>query len=331
MYMDPKGAEESGLVARRRVLVGLGVAVLSFLLLALLALNRVTPVSHQKAIERFHEERQAIGQHPEKEPAPATTARSRKRPGRGPRASAKGAEVEGSAPSTPVQGSGTPPRSAKEEAPSKNVDKPAPDPFPVMPLVVRPAEGVYTYRTDGHEGFVGIFDREFPPTSYRTIVHTGPSTWSDHTIFSEERESWSSFVFTQGQRRVPSQRNRIRFAAYERDETVTFEPPLLSTMYPWELGRTWRGTFSGETHGSFDAETAHREYVTVGTERVPAWGDRLDVELHGRIEGEVTVTRWLSPEHGLTLREEYRADAYLGPLHYIAEWSVTLRSLRPSV
>jgi hypothetical protein len=314
--------------ARKKVILGVVVAFGLFVILLLLALNRVTPVEHEEAVRRFHEERKTIGQHPKEEPAPATKARAKDRPGRAQRVSAAPDEAPGSTPSVAVVPSGA---TTEKQDPAKKAEEAEPEPWPVMPVVVRPAEGVYTYRTDGHEGFEGIFDREFPPVSYRTIIHTGERTWSDHTIFSEERESWSSFVFTQGQRRVPSQRNRIRFAAYERDETVTFEPPLLSTMYPWELGRTWRGTFSGETYGSFEAETAHREYVTVGTERVPAWGDRLDVELHGRIEGEVTVTRWLSPEHGLTLREEYRADAYLGPLHYIAEWSVTLRSVRPSV
>ena len=314
--------------ARKNVILGVGVTLGLFVLLVLLALNKVTPVEHGEAVRRFHEERKTIGQHPEREPAPATKARAKDRPGRAQRVSAAPDEAPGSTPSVALVPSGA---TTEKQGPAKKAEKAEPEPWPVMPVVVRPAEGVYSYRTDGHEGFEGIFDREFPPTSYRTIVHTAPSTWSDHTIFSEERESWNSFEFGQAQRRVRFQRNRIKFAAYERDETVTFNPPLLSTMYPWELGRTWRGTFSGETYGSFEARTARREYVTVGAERVRAWADRLDVVLHGRIEGEVTATRWLSPDHGLTLREEYRADAWLGPIHYIAEWSVTLRSLRPSV
>ena len=200
-----------------------------------------------------------------------------------------------------------------------------------MPVVVRPAEGVYAYRTDGHEGFQGIFDREFPPTSHRTIVHTGPMTWSDHTIFSEERESWSSFEFGDRQRMVHSQRNRIAFPPYVEDKTVTFTPPVVSTKVPWKLGRSWSGSFSGETYGSYEARTLRFERVSVGGRPVAAWVDQLDVVLHGEIEGEVTVTRWLSPEHGVTLREEYRADAWVGPLHYIAEWSVSLRSIEPAV
>jgi hypothetical protein len=199
-----------------------------------------------------------------------------------------------------------------------------------LPVVIRPAEGVYRYRTEGHEGFVGIFDREFPPTSHRTIVHTGPTTWSDHTIFSEERESWSSFEFRPGKRLVHSQRNRIEFAGFEQDKTATFDPPIVSSMYPWELGKTWRGEFSGPTYGTYEVRTIHRENILVGGERLHAWADRLQVELHGEIEGKADVTRWLSPEYGLTLREEYRADAWLGPVHYIAEWSVTLASVEPT-
>jgi len=318
---------------RKNVLIGSATALVLLILLVLFALNRVTPVEHEQAVRRFHAERQEIGQHPDKDPAPATMARSKDRPDRARRGSTERGEapvsvVPAAAEQQPSKG--TPPPEKKEHG-FGNPGKADPEAFPTMPVAVRPAEGVYSYKTDGHEGFEGIFDREFPPISHRTIIHTGPTTWSDHTIFSEERESWNTFEFTEGKRRVRSQRNRIKFAAYERDETVTFNPPILTTTYPWELGRTWRGTFSGETYGSFEARTVRREYMTVGGEPVHAWADRLDVELHGRIEGEVTATRWLSPEYGLTLREEYRADARLGPIHYIAEWSVTLRSVRPSV
>jgi hypothetical protein len=323
---DPAEADGDDDMERRRGrwLVATSIVVTGSLGLALVAVKQVTPVSHAEAVRRFHEERGEIGHRPANPPAPATKAPREKdrRPERDrPEEPRTARAADGPRPA----GSDTaiPPAPESEAAPES-------ERWPTMPLVVRPAEGVYAYRTEGHEGFVGIFDREFPPTSHRSIVHTGPTSWSDHTIFSEERESWSVFGFEERSRLVHSQRNRIVFAGYTEDKTVTFDPPLVSSRVPWQAGRAWSGEFSGDTYGSYEAETVGKELLQIGSERVMAWRDHLHVELHGDIEGVADVTRWLSPTHGVTLREEYRADAYIGPLHYVAEWSVTLRSLQPA-
>jgi hypothetical protein len=71
------------------------------------------------------------------------------------------------------------------------------------------------------------------------------------------------------------------------------------------------------------------ELWNVGGTRTRVLGYELDVVFEGDVSGTVSVNYWFSPHYGLTVREEYSADAKVGPFDYHGEWFVELRSFTP--
>ena len=290
---------------------------------ALTLFKRMTPVSLESAIDRFREEDAGASRGKQTIELSQSDTKNRAvsrdgKPSGSARASER-SEVPDSATGAGVRGHGS----------TRSVDvRP-----PVGIALVAPAEGVYTYSGSGWES-IGPARRDYPTTSRRLITHEGRGVWLEHHIFSEEREVWSQVGVSDEGRFVFYQRNYIAIGPYEEDVKLEFDSPLFGVLFPPHVGQQWSGDASGTTdgerfEGTFDAEVLDHTSLSIGGSTVPAWVTRLHLTLRGAYNGDVTVTRWFSPQHGLNIKEDYKAEVSEGPLTFRGEWSVTLQSLTP--
>lgn len=200
---------------------------------------------------------------------------------------------------------------------------------PGWPLRLRPPEGIYLYDTEGGEQLQGLRVRPFPPVTRRYIYHRDPANeWGDHHIFLEERKSWSEYRFGSQGRLTLSSRQLVAFGPQKEDRTITFDPPALTSPAPWRPGQTWQGSYSGKVYGDYQGRSEAKQMRLEG-KTYEMWADFLKVTMHGEVEGEVDVERWVSPETGITFFEHYVASAKVGAFIYSAEWTVRLRSVTP--
>jgi hypothetical protein len=210
-------------------------------------------------------------------------------------------------------------------------------PGPITTAVV-PAEGVYTYATEGGEQISGTWSRDFPDNTYRTVVHTGPRSWTERHFFIAQRQTWASFHSEGPFLLADWTRQYLAFGpdgdyAVKRNVRIDFDPPLRVLWLPWELDRTWGGSFEDakrNIYGSYTVTTATHQYIDVAGKAVEVWMENITIEFHGAYEGSTEVKRWTSPAYGVAVREECVADARDGPLHYTADWSLQLTSLEPA-
>ena len=191
-----------------------------------------------------------------------------------------------------------------------------------------PAEGVYSWATDGYESFSGS-RRKFPSETQRIVTVDGPTTWTNHHYFSEERQNWYQVHTDEDGYIVFYQRNKVVFGPVTRDSTVTFNPPMRVGRVGSKVGDTWKGSWKGKTFGTYEARTFDHTFMTIGGEKVEVWGVEMFIHLHGETEGEVHARTWVSPKHHLPVREHYVQDVETGPGTYHAEWDMTLKSLTP--
>ncbi len=286
-----------------------------------------TPVTKKDAIASFEHENGAEGPHKVAKDVKAKPTAEKKRRSQKPAGDkrAAGHSPSGSEEAPPVSGSG---RSAKAA------------PGPITTAVV-PAEGVYSYATEGGEQISGYKFRHFPDTTYRTVVHTGSRSWIEHHLFLKQRQSWTAFRSEGTALLADWTRQYIAFGGDDGlvplDERVDFSPPLRLLWLPWELDRTWSGSWEDTDrtdgrnfYGSYTVTTATHEYIEVAGETVEVWMEALTLQIHGTFEGSTEVKRWTSPAYGVAVREECVADVSEGPLHYTADWNLQLSSLRPA-
>ena len=191
-----------------------------------------------------------------------------------------------------------------------------------------PKEGVYSWDTEGYESFSGN-RRRFPSETQRIVTIDGPTTWTNHHYFSEERQSWWQVHADEDGYVVFYQRNKVVFGPVTRDTTVTFDPPMRVGRAGAEVGDRWSGSWKGKTHGTYEARYFDHTFMTIGGERVEVWGVETFIHLRGEIEGEVHSRTWFSPKHRVPVREHYVQDVQSGPGTYHAEWDMTLKSLDP--
>lgn len=201
---------------------------------------------------------------------------------------------------------------------------------------VMPAEGVYTYVGRGEESIDPVPARHFPRVTQRIITHEDQDTWVEHHIFSEERASWSRHSTSQTRRVIHHQRNFIKIGPHDEDKTVPFHPPIQTAGFPYRPRERWEGRFTGQTNdgehytGTYAVEAVEDEKWDIGGTKTRVLGFEFFAEFVGEFNGTVKVNYWYAPRYGVTVREEYYADAQVGPLRYWGEWFVRLRSLHPA-
>lgn len=279
-----------------------------------------TPVTREDAVNRFraHNDATTSGRY-EVDPS---RDRRRTRKGRGVRRDLVAAVRSGNSSS-----------SASKDAASDDTATTAvemTDQFDVMP-----AEGVYTYVGRGQESIHPVPPRAFPRVTQRIITHHDHNTWVEHHIFSEERASWTQISTSETGRLAHNQRNYIRIGPYDEDKMFPFEPPIRGVIFPHFVGQSWEGRFKGQTNdgedytGRYTVRAVDDSTWNVGGVDARVLGLEFSAEMEGEFNGTVTIKFWFAPRYGLTVREEYYADAKVGALTYWGEWFVELRSLKP--
>ncbi len=130
---------------------------------------------------------------------------------------------------------------------------------------------------------------------------------------------------------VPYVRERVVFGPFDGEIKIDFEPAMLFASLPLEVDRTWSGEWSGETFGRYTGHVFERTRMTVGGSDVEVWGVRLNIEMHGEVEGEQELRAWIAPAHRTTVREDYVVTGRPRgePATYHGKWTISLLSLRP--
>jgi hypothetical protein len=191
-----------------------------------------------------------------------------------------------------------------------------------------PRSGVYTWDTDGYEEAPGLH-RELPEESHSIIQRTGERTWTEHQIYSEQREQWLKLFLSPDGVGCTSVRNRVQFGPIEEDNTIPFEPPALFLSFPNEVGKRWGGEWSGRTSGDYQAQTLEKTSIVIGGVRVKVWMTEVEMHFRGEVEGESTVRLWAAPEYRMVVKQWQVTDVKSGPGNYHSEWTRVLRSLDP--
>jgi hypothetical protein len=191
-----------------------------------------------------------------------------------------------------------------------------------------PPSGVYTYDTTGYEQ--ATVSRSYPPQSQR-IVDTTNGRFDNHHIFSQEHEEWFSLRATSAGGVMLRRRIRVTFGPVTVDDTVVFDPPLLGVPIPYRLGQTWRGSWKGDTYGTYTGKTVDHRTIHVAGRSIEVWKEQLEVVAHGRLTGTVDTTLWWAPKLGLDVREDGTYDVRERgvPGTYHTQYTITLASTRP--
>lgn len=190
-----------------------------------------------------------------------------------------------------------------------------------------PEPGVYTYRTEGFEQ-AGV-RRQYPPESQRIVTHQMGGRWRNHHIFSDEHEEWFEQGLTDAGGVMFYRRVRVSFGPLTVDRTITFDPPALGVPFPFELGRTWQGSWSGPTSGTYTGKTFDHTTLRIDGENVEVWGNELHMRMTGENEGEVHIKLWIAPRYSLSVKEEADMTMQGGPGTYHSEYTLTILSLTP--
>ena len=194
-------------------------------------------------------------------------------------------------------------------------------------IVVRPEDGVYTWNVDGVERAPGV-ERRMPRRSSRVVTYEG-SGWVEHHIFSEQKELWFHLETTDQGTQLSAARNRVVMGPVEVDKTVTFDPAVFVSHYPFELNQTWQGSWDGKTRGSYSGRTIDHGTLVIGGEKVEVWVTEVRMEMRGDVEGNVLTRSWVAPDYGMVVKQYQETNVKSGPGDYYSEWEGQLVSLKP--
>lgn len=191
-----------------------------------------------------------------------------------------------------------------------------------------PEEGVYAWAVEGYEQVPGI-RRRLPERSHRVITRRGANAWTEHHIFSEEREQWMNTSVSAEGVMARSARNRVEMGPVEEDNTVVFDPVIFVARYPSTVGQTWRGSWSGKTSGNYTARTFERTAVVIEGEEIEVYASEVIMDLRGELEGRVVTRSWYSLEHRMVVKQYQKLDVTSGPAEYRSEWTGQVLSVQP--
>lgn len=191
-----------------------------------------------------------------------------------------------------------------------------------------PRDGVYAWAIDGYEQAPGI-RRDLPSRSHRVITLRGRNAWTEHHMFSEEREQWMDISVSSKGVEVSAVRNRVQMGPVEVDNTVNFDPPVFVARYPSKVGESWKGSWSGRTSGTYTARTFDHTTVVIKGEEVEVYASEVIMDMQGEVEGRVVTTSWYSLRYRMVVKQSQKMDVETGPGNYRSEWSGQVLSLDP--
>ena len=192
----------------------------------------------------------------------------------------------------------------------------------------RPDEGVYEWRIDGFEEIPGTH-RELPERSNRIITHEEGYAWTEHHIYSEQKEQWFGLVNTQEGVAATTVRNRVVFGPVTNDKTVVFDPMMFVSRFPLKVGQEWEGKWSGKTSGEYTGRTFERTTMAIGGKEVEVWGTEVHMTMRGDIEGTNITRSWVAPDYFMVVKQYQETRVKSGPADYYSEWTGQVLSLEP--
>jgi hypothetical protein len=180
---------------------------------------------------------------------------------------------------------------------------------------------------DGYEDAPGVH-RELPRQSHRIITYEGKG-WVEHHIYSEQKEQWFHLASSPKGVTVSEVRNRVVMGPVTVDKTVTYDPPAYASVFPFEVGQTWHGSWSGKTSGDYTGKTLDHGTITIGGENVEVWITEVVMHMQGEVQGSVVTRSWVAPSLALVVKQYQDSSVDAGPGKYRSEWTGQLTSLHP--
>ncbi|HEV3401364.1 MAG TPA: hypothetical protein VG078_06040 [Acidimicrobiales bacterium] len=296
--------------------LGLAIALVAILAadVYLLADDEGTPVSLENAVERFRSEGgpvvdAVVPPTTEAPPAPATSSPP---------------------PSTttttrPAARSPAPP----PPAPGAEAPRPA--------TLLRPAAGVYRYRTVGSESISLLgASRRYPAETTRTVRHGGGCSWTMRLSLLAEHEEEHSFCSTAATLDATGNTTNVSWFGFSSTVVLVCDQPLHEadrgaapgTTTPFACRQGVDSTFSGTT------TIGGEESVPVDGQPRKAWRVQIRGTFDGQTRGTVTVSELVDQEDGSVLFEQRTTQltqrSPLGDVAYRQEATFTLVSRTPT-
>ena len=300
----------------------LAVTVLGTDVFLLTQRNRTTTVDLTEALDRFRAD----------EPTTPTPAGSAPAPAPAVPASEHQVLAAAASPSTTPAGGAVIVPTAQEQARS------APEPTaPAAAAELRPAEGVYSYRTSGGEQVsTAGASHDYPERTFASIRHGQGCLWEMTADVVEEHRDQRAMC-TDGQGILQySQTREVEFFGQRDGATLTCDPPMVMTRTGEAVGAVERGTCrDSQTAARIERTYIGIETMTIGGSDVEVRHVRCVAEVSGRANGHHIDDIWFLPS-GLVARwdrtADFRADAAFGAkVHYVEDAEFVLESLEPRV
>lgn len=227
---------------------------------------------------------------------------------------------------------------AGDPTPNEQPSTAEPTPVPTdvsAPTFGMPAEGVYTYVTEGWETVSMAGARhDYPSETFAAVRHLGGCRWeTDHRFLEEHRErkeycSDGSALLALGFD------SYITFFGQTAESHGRCDPPQVSAHLPAEPGQRYTSTCAGDGWTSDAVVTfVGRESVVIAGQPVEALHYTQKTTLQGSTRGESDMDVWYHPETGLPLEVNRRtrsfAQAFGGEVEYNEDVHFVLGSLDP--
>ena len=199
-----------------------------------------------------------------------------------------------------------------------------------------PAEGVYSYRTSGHEEVsLGGGRHDYPERSYAAVRRRAGCDWEiEHRVLEEHVER-AVYCSQPGRLTHSEERSEITFFGQANGSTYRCDPPMVVAAVT-DLPGTKRTVTCRAEDGQAVITTTFvgRERLTVGGVAVEALRVLSEGVVSGRAEGTSRSETWLHPDTGLMLKHtrkvQTRADAFGTTVDYREDAAYELERLEPT-
>ena len=297
------------------------------------SMKRSTEVSTQDAVAQFRAEAQQAQADQESSDPDATDPRDKRRAHRSDRSKGGGGADQqstggGNSAAVAADDGGAPVDSNAQQSSSNDKARKDTKRTAVASQPTRPEDGVYSWAIEGYERAPGI-QRKLPRRSHRIISYEGDREWVEHHIYSEQKEQWFHLGSSDQGVAVSEVRNRVEMGPVTVDETVMYNPSAYVSRFPFKLNQTWKGSWDGDTRGTYTGKTIDHGTIVIGGTEVEVWVTEVKMEMRGDMEGTALTRSWVAPDHSIVVKQYQETRVKSGPGEYYCEWEGQLTSLRP--
>lgn len=210
--------------------------------------------------------------------------------------------------------------------------KPSPTPTQTPLNILWPEPGTYWYKTHGSEdrGLVILTHIDYPARTRRIITLVSQSYFlsevEEKHIFSEPDTYWR--VTTE---RYQKRTDLTRFYNSGGDQEVDVRPtpPLIAEKFPYRVGNSWSGSWTGNIYGSYTRKVAARGELLISGEDVEVFKLETYLTFHGEYEGSAYMEDWISPKYKLITSTYFETQGRIGLGEYKSRVKLELESIHP--